>query len=376
MKILLSGLTVLTLTTAAAHAGGIDRSSLPLSVLFADGTTAHLGFSSVTPSVSGAYVAPLTAFGPSTGNMAENYTTLNFAMKMDFNDKFSGALMMNQPYGADAQYTGGAYTGLEAHWSSSEIAAILKYKVNGGLSVYGGVRNVTSKAEIMIPALLLGGNSYQAVADSNSQMGYLIGAAYEKPEIALRASLTYQSAITHDFATSELFTPPGGEGAKVAAAPIPGGINTITNITLPQSVTLDVQSGIAANTLLFGSVKWAEWSKWHVDPAVYRGATGQEVTGFDNDVITYQLGIGRKINDNLSVFARVGYEASTGDVASRLAPTDGMQSIGIGGSWTQNNMKITGGVEYVTLGDAVDGSGTRFSGNSAMGLGVSVDFSF
>lgn len=363
MKLILSGLAVLTLTTAAVHAGGIDRSSLPMSVLFADGNTAHLGFSSVTPSVSGAYVSPLTAFGASTENMAESYTSLNFAVKMDFNEKFSGALMMNQPYGADALYTGGAYTGLEAHWTSNEIAAVLRYKLNDNMSVYGGLRNVTSSADIFIPAALLGGATYTATAESNSQVGYLVGAAYEKPEIALRAALTYQSEITHDFTTTEAFTPAGGG-------------TSVTEITLPQSVTLDVQSGIAANTLLFGSVKWSEWSKWHVDPAFYRGATGQEVTGFDNDVITYQLGIGRKINDNLSLFARVGYEKATGGVASRLSPTDGMQSIGVGGSWTKDNMKITGGVEYVQLGDAVDGSGTQFSGNSAVGVGVQVDFSF
>ena len=372
MKRILSGLAALTLTTAAAHAGGIDRSSLPLSVLFAEGQAAHLGFSSVTPSVSGVYLPGLG--GGSTGNMAQAYSTLNFAVKMDLNEKIAVALMFNQPYGADALYPGGAYTGLEAHWTSNEIAAILKYKLNDRMSVYGGLRNVTSSAEIFIPAALLGGSTYQAVADSNSQVGYLIGAAYERPEIAMRASLTYQSAITHDFATSELFS--GGGESRVAAAPIPGGINTVTNITLPQSLTLDVQSGIAANTLLFGSIKWSEWSKWHVDPAVYHGATGGEVTGFDNDVITYQLGIGRKLNDSLSVFARLGYEKPTGGVASRLSPTDGMSSIGVGGSWTRDNMKITGGIEYVKLGNAVDGSGTQFSGNTALGVGLAVDFSF
>lgn len=376
MKVILSGLAVLTLSTAAVHAGGIDRSGLPLSVLFAEGQVAHLGFSSVTPSVSGAYGPPLTFFGASTENMAQPYTTLNFAVKMDLSDKVSAALMFNQPYGADALYTGGAYAGLEAHWTSSEIAAILKYRLNDRISVYGGLRNVTSSAEIFIPALLLGGSTYQAVADSNSQIGYLVGAAYEVPDIALRTSLTYQSAITHDFATSELFSGGGGGEGLVAAAPIAGGVNTVTNITLPQSLTLDVQSGIAANTLLFGSVKWTEWSKWHVDPAVYHAATGDEVTGFDNDVITYQLGIGRKINDTLSVFARLGYEKANGDEASRLSPTDGMSSIGLGGTWTRDTMKITGGVEYVKLGSAVDGSGTRFSGNTAVGVGVSVDFAF
>ncbi len=364
MKRILSGFAALTLTTAAAHAGGIDRSALPLSVLFADGSTAHLGFSSVTPSISGAYAPPLTFFGADTENMAQSYQTLNFAFKMDMSDKLAIALMYNQPYGADAEYTGGAYTGLEAHWTSSEIAAILKYNLSDQFSVYGGVRNVTSSAEIFIPATLLGGATYSATADSNSKIGYLIGAAFEKPEIAMRASLTYQSAITHDFATTETFTPPGV------------GVDSTTEITLPQSVTLDVQSGIAANTLLFGSIKWSEWSKWHVDPAVFHGATGGEVTGFDNDVMTYQLGLGRKINDNLSVFARLGYEKATGGVASRLSPTDGMQSIGIGGSWTKDNMKITGGLEYVKLGDATDGSGTVFSGNHALGVGVSVDFSF
>ena len=39
-------------------------------------------------------------------------------------------------------------------------------------------------------------------------------------------------------------------------------------------------------------------------------------------------------------------------------------------------MKLTGGIEYVELGDAVDGSGVEFSGNKAVGVGVQVQFSF
>jgi len=39
-------------------------------------------------------------------------------------------------------------------------------------------------------------------------------------------------------------------------------------------------------------------------------------------------------------------------------------------------MKITGGVEYVMLGDATDASGTEFSGNHALGVGVKIDFTF
>jgi long-chain fatty acid transport protein len=373
LRLILSGLAALAMTTTIASAGGLDRSGLPTSILFEDGSVARLSFSSATPSVSGTYIPALAPFGASTENMAESYASLGFALKLDLNDRMSVALMANQPFGADAKYTGGFYTGLEAHWTSNQIAAVLKYDLGERVSVYGGLRYVTSNATIDIPVLMLSPpvtpaviGPYSATASSNSQLGYLVGAAYEIPAIALRGSLTYQSAITHDFATAESFGGVLGTATE----------NSVTDIVIPQSVTFDFQSGIAADTLLFGSIKWTEWSKWHVRPAYYDRILNDEVTGFDNDVMSYQLGIGRKINDNLSLFARVGYEAATGDVASRLSPTDGMQSIGIGGSWTQDNIKITGGLEYVKLGDAVDGSGTEFSGNSAMGVGLSVDFTF
>jgi hypothetical protein len=92
--------------------------------------------------------------------------------------------------------------------------------------------------------------------------------------------------------------------------------------------------------------------------------------------VTYQLGVGRRLSDDLSVFARLGYEAENGGVASRLAPTDGSTSIGIGGSYTIDNIEFTGGIEYARLGDAVDGSGTVYEDNSALGFGLTVGFSF
>jgi long-chain fatty acid transport protein len=354
-----SGFAVLALSATAAHAGGIDRSLLPYALLFEEGRVMELGFSTVSPSVSG-----VTPVGPglATGNMAENYTTLTFALKGAINDRLDYMVVANQPYGADANYTTGAYTGLEAHWSSEQIAALLKYQVGERVSVYGGMRYVQSSANIIIPPALLG-TTYTASTTNDGQVGYIAGVAYEIPAIAMRVGLTFESEITHSFDTTEAFVG-GGGGA------------TTTNITMPQSVALDFQTGVAKDTLVFGSVRWSEWSKWHVSPPIYTGAVGDEITGFDNDVVTWSLGVGRRINDNLSVFARLGYEAPNKDVASRLAPTDGMQSIGIGGSWTKDNIKVTGGVEYVKLGNATDASGTVFSGNSAIGLGVKVDFTF
>jgi long-subunit fatty acid transport protein len=372
MKYFISAVGALALTTSLAHAGGIERSGSNYSALFDKGRVMTLGFSNATPSISGSM--PIGQVSVPTGNMAESFSTLSFSYKADVNDKLSYAIFMNTPFGADAHYTAVVYGGLEAHWQSNQLAALLKYQVTDRASVYGGLRYVTSSAKIYIPVEMLVDpvppnepfGPYTASAASDSQLGYVVGAAYEIPDIALRVGLTYESSITHSFATEESF------GGIAGGTTVPGS----TDITLPQSVALDLQTGVAKDTLIFGSVRWTEWSQWHVAPSYYDGVVHDEVTGFANDVITYELGVGRRINENLSVFARVGYEAPDGKKASRLAPTDGMHSFGIGASWTQDKVKITGGIEYAKLGDTFDASGTQFTGNSAVGVGVNVAFTF
>lgn len=361
MHRIITALGALALTTTLASAGGIERSTLSYSALFDEGRVLTTGLSSVSPSVSGTY--PVGFGGGSTGNMAQSYAALSFSYKADLNDKLAYAIYVNKPFGADAYYPQGPYTGLEAHWTTDQLAAVLKYKVTDAVSVYGGLRYLNSKAEIAIPAALLSFN-YTA-AGSATDFGYLVGAAYEKPEIALRVALTYESAVKQSFETRE-----------TGAAFGPAGFEGTTEIEIPQTVALDFQSGVAKDTLVFGSVRWTEWSKWKVRPPGYGGLTGQDVTGFDNNVLAFKLGVGRKLNDNLSVFARIGYEEPKGGVSSRLSPTDGMKSIGFGGTYTKDNMKITGGIEYVEVGDAIDGSGVLFEGNSAVGFGISVAYTF
>lgn len=349
----------------AAAAGGIDRSRLSYGIMYEDGDYVEFGFSHVAPKVSGNY--PTLLGGGSTGDMAGDYTTLSFAYKHQFNDKLHLGLFVNQPYGADAAYTQGVYTGLQASWESRQIAGILRYEVTPAVSVYGGLRYVRSDANIQLPPALV--SATYTASGSTADVGYIVGAAYEKPEIALRVALTYESGITHDFPTTETWALLG------ALNPLSG----TTTIEMPQSIALDFQSGIAKDTLLFGSIRWAEWSVWNVSPPGYDlvvPGANSEITGFDNDVITWQLGVGRRLNENFSVFARVGYEKANGGVASRLAPTDGMRSIGIGGTYTKDNVKITGGIEYVKVGDAVDGSNVAFDGNSALGFGVTVGVRF
>ncbi len=206
--------------------------------------------------------------------------------------------------------------------------------------------------------------TYRALTDKDRETSYIVGAAYERPEIALRVALTYESGYTHSFDTVETLAATGLN------------LTSNTDISMPDVYTLDFQSGVAKDTLVFGSIRHATWGDWEVRPDGYKALTNDRVTGIDSDVTTYRIGVGRKINDNFSGFARVTYENSNGDVASRLAPTDGSTAFGFGGTYTRDAFKITGGVEYIKFGEATDASGTEFADNDAVAVGLSVGYRF
>ena len=77
----------------------------------------------------------------------------------------------------------------------------------------------------------------------------------------------------------------------------------------------------------------------------------------------------------------IGFEDQVGGYASNLGPTDGKKSLTIGVSYTKDNMKISGGISYVEIGTAettLNGaiaSGV-FKGNSAVGVGIKIGYSF
>ena len=234
VKTILVGGTVLALLSTAVHAGGLDRSRLAYTALFESGRYVELGFSTVIPSVSGAYtpqtIGAAGLFGggnaANSGNMAQSYQTLSFAYKADINDNLSYAILVNTPYGASAAYSAGLYTGLQATWESRQVAALLKYETEHGFSIYGGARYLESSARIELPDSLIragafaeafrngdptdaitgapaGTFAYSARGDRNGQVGLIVGAAYERPDIALRVGLTYEQGVTHDFAVTE-----------------------------------------------------------------------------------------------------------------------------------------------------------------------------
>ncbi|MDH5531627.1 MAG: hypothetical protein OEY05_16465, partial [Paracoccaceae bacterium] len=98
---------------------------------------------------------------------------------------------------------------------------------------------------------------------------------------------------------------------------------------------------------------------------------------FPNDIITYNLGVGRKFNDQWSGAVTLGYEKTHGDPIGNLSATDGNKSVGLAVTYTMDNMKITGGLRYIDIGDATTTSiGSSFSDNSGVAGGIRIGFNF
>ncbi|MGR3712968.1 MAG: OmpP1/FadL family transporter [Shimia sp.] len=344
MKKTILGATALAFVSGAAHAGGIDRSGQGVNILFEEGDFAQFSFSSIDPSVSGTGAADVN-------DVAKFYTVPSFGYKHAVNDKIHIAVIYDQPFGAHIHYP--TLGGAGAEIDSEAMTGLIRYSFDNGMSVYGGARAMRVGGTIVSTPGILD-------AQGDYDFGGVFGFAYEKPEIALRVALTYSSSITasldgtHNIADARSF-----------------------DVEFPESVNLDFQTGIAENTLLFGSVRWVGWEGFNLTTA-----EDGEWVAFTEDTITYSLGVGRQITDKLSLAISAGYEKpGASETDTLLAPTTGSTSIGVAATYQlTDNLTLSGGLNYIWLGDAYydlgGGNLVNFQDNTAIGAGFRIGMSF
>ena len=363
MKYMTAGAALL-LTTTAATAGGIDRSGQFIGVLFeeggATGSYAQLSFGTVSPDANSGVSTGGGAPGLPTGDPLQDYNSIGLAFKTEFNDQWSAALIFDEPFGTDVEYTSGAFTGGQAYIDSTAITAVLRYRIDDNYSVHGGVRAQEIGGRVETGDGLLRG-------ESDYDYGFLLGAAYERPEIALRVALTYNSEIDNDLSGTL-----GDPATPTVRANIPD-----FTVTSPESLNLEFQTGIAEDTLLFGTIRHVRWDGYNLT------AAGIPFANFTGNTTSYTVGIGRRLTDDLSVFATIGFEDDgVTPSTTALAPTTGYTSIGIGASYTIDQLEISGGVTYVDLGEQLveilgtGGSTFDFDDNEAIGVGLRVGYNF
>lgn len=360
----LAAVPALAITAAAglpapAEAAGIERVVPSVRPLFRPHGYVEFNLAHVEPRLKGEDVN--FGLGPIEGETADlfdNYSQFSLALKGLVTDRLSYMLVLDEPWGADTDYRGSTlppYDGTTADLRSYQFTTALAYDITPNVKVYGGLRAQRTDAEASIPFVA----NYTITTDKDWGLGWMVGAGYQIPEIALAVSLTYYSEIDHEFDIVEGSTP-GTSG-----------------FSTPRSVNLEFQSGVAADTLVFGSVRWVDWSEFKIAPPLYVSSTGgTPLVEYEDDWWTYNLGIGRQLSEQWAAAFQVTYEPDEGGTLSTLGPIDGRTIVGGSLTYSKGPLELTGGVSYGWLGETSNQLATRFADGDFTAVGLRLGYSF
>ena len=333
---------------APAAAGGIERHAPSTHILFEEGRHAELGFFHVSPEFEGT-----SGPGAPTGNITERFLSFGAAFKTDLNERLSLAFTLSEPWGTDTRYSGPVpYTGTFAELSSRELSGIVAFDATESVTVYAGLRLEQVSASAELP--FVGG--YSIVTETGHDFGWMAGAAYQIPEIALRVALTYYSAIEHELASVEF-----------------GSLSDTVAFETPESVALEFQTGISPEVLLFGSVRWVSWTDFVLEPPNYPLTT---LVAYEEDLVNYSLGLARRFNDSWAGYLKFSYEPPYGTTFVTLGPADGRSSVALGAIHTRGDMKMTTGVSYYSLSGGTNPLGTTYEDGNAIVAGMRIGWDF
>lgn len=374
-------LAVATLSAiSTVHAAGLDRSTQPSWAFTQDGTFAYVEHITISPDVAGkdnknvATPESNYAEGKNTGNMTEDYQFLNFGAKADINDRVSVGAFFDQPLGADVQYNGDnnfvakdANTtiqditigqGTNVKITSQNFTGMVGVKLgeNKNIQVYGGPTIQKLEGDVHLRgSAYSGATGYDASMSPDTAYGWMAGVAYSKPEIALKAALTYRSEIKHDTRMAEhLPLAAAASGGKIA-------IDETSNITVetPRSVNLDFQTGLNPTTLLTAKLRWVPWSDFAITPKNYNALSklkvpaGTPLVSYDKDSWSGEVGLGKKLNSKWALSGSVGYDTGAGNPVTSLGPVEGNWNVGLGAKYNLTpEWAISGGAKYLMFGDA------------------------
>lgn len=373
----------------AANAGGLERGGYNIDLLFDPSRfAADASATYVMPDRELNNVVDINPFngvgsdgagGGATNGVGdtEDYWVPRIGLKAGIGESIDCMADYSQPWGAHTNPGAnwmGANDNIETKINSDGYAATCSYKMDAGkgqFRILGGVfyQEVDGFKERLVvgglPSFLGTGVGRLELADE--AVGWRIGAAYEIPEIAFRASLVYNSAVKLDGLTGEVdltevpavILPPGDPRAAIFGRVTP----VFADATMPEVVELKVQSGIAPDWLAFGSIKWVNWSRLQTVnlcpigtesiPCVQGGPTF--VTSLDllyRDGWTVSGGVGHKFNDQWSAAGSITWDRGT--TTGLSAQTD-TWTFGGGVAYTPNKnveLRLAGALGILTSGSA------------------------
>ena len=354
-----------------AFSGGWEASRLDTSMMYNDGGYAEVATTSISYGVTATSGA---AVGANTHGMAKDQTRTSFGFKTQFGNIDVGLSSYNS--GAiqlDGQATAAGVSLVpSADVTARSLALLGRYRINENMSAFAGLNKYSVETSTVTTLAA----TYEVSGD---EIAPVVGVAYEMKDIALRVEGIIQPK-TDMTLTAKSATIAGG--GLAAATAVSG-----SSLVIPQTITLNVQSGIAEDTLLFGSIHKADWDNAQI--AIPQNATtlAPAIGSSFSSKTAYSIGLGRKISDDLSLIASYSTEDGGGSTSTDpFTLTDGYQTLGVAARYTRDNMTFTAGYGYTKVGDVLVsydltalGMGVLtadYKDNDISAIGVKIGFSF
>ncbi|WP_377288588.1 outer membrane protein transport protein [Rhizobium sp. SG2393] len=394
------------LASTAAHAGGLERGGYNIDLLFDPADYAA--------EAAATYVNPQRDLKnvrdnvPADGNLnglknndvrdTEGYWVPRIGLKAGIGDRVDCLLDYSQPWGAHlnpGRNWAGANDNIETKIDSDNYGATCSYSFDlgqGQFRVLGGAfyQEVSGFKDRLVFDLPAGAplTGVGRLSLEGHGWGWRTGVAYEIPEYALRASVVYNSAVDLDNITGtlDLRQVPGAVVAPLPAANIP----VYGSASMPDSLEIKMQTGVAPGWLVFGSVKWTDWSQLQSVPFCPTSTKGlaacttrtptnlsPEATSLDllyRDGWTVTGGVGHKFNDQWSGAVSLTWDRGVSTGIGSLTDT---WTLGTGVSYTPTEnveFRLAGAVGLLTSGSSgqITKDGRTYGGRLSYDFGTDI----
>ena len=273
---------------------------------------------------------------------------------------------------------------------TESITGILgaKFGANKEFQAYGGPVAQRVKADVKLRGdAYSSAKGYTTHISNDQDYGWIAGMAYSKPEIALKAALTYRSEIKHNAKAFETFPIATAAGATAGLA-LPTTRHSDIEINTPESVNFDFQTGINPTMLATAKVRWVPWSDFAIVPSLYNDVSkvstkddeGLALVSYDEDQWQVELGLAKRMTPALAVTGTVGWDSGAGNPVTSLGPIEGYYSAGLGAKYNvTENWAVSAGGKYLWFGDAKGQIPTKavvsnFEDNDGFALGMKLSY--
>lgn len=394
------------------HSAAMDQSGQSILAFLEDKNYFEVNATTIDPDISGRIrdrpdLVNADSRDLNTGDMAQSFQYYNATLKLQITPKVSFVLIYDQPYGAEIEYPLRSnhtfsdnvisHQDTTVEVSSQNITTLFGFQPTTHLNIYGGAAYQTVKGKVALRGNSMSiFNGYDAHMKQDSAVGWIAGASFQIPEIALKTAITYRSKIKHKMDAQE----------TIFSEPLMITQTSDTEISTPQSVNLDFQTGVYQDTLAYLNARWVNWKDMTIRPTQFGALTelvttelsqGSYTKGFNldeykKDQYSITLGLGHQFTNQWSASADVSWDSGTGNPASVLNPTKGGWGLGLGIQYAPApNYFIAAGFKYFWIGDVTAQDGTYYipvlgaseiaqqgdySDNTAIGYGLKIGYRF